>query len=521
MDRLVWPTTKAQLYLVEAAHVKNAVGRERIRRNKDALRELGCLQEILADLHAGEFGREPERRDVVEAGAACWAALEAAAAGRGCALEALCEASQSVQRFLRTSPLARGGGAQWHHHARSSEAATSTRAPSTQTLEADARSIATTDGPSPSEAAAFGESGLQIVVHSRGQRLSRDQLDRLAEGLREQLDQEYTSLLACIEEVQALMEAEVAGAGLLPSRAELEAFVTAARAALAALPPPPTAGAEIADSPKASLQRGAREHKLAINDVGDLSDQALEAGPAPCSPSRPGSQRSTPTATSPKAITPVSAAPSAPDSPTAPAPVTALAAAPAAATTLVSCTSSIALAAPRAESSCGASSGGEALPIAPPARPRWADLSDSEPEERPRTATPNERPCTAAPSGTMSNTGAAGGSRGGVALEEEISSTAAAGARGSGDSVAPQCCNGEAARAQCGSCGKLLDRSCFSRRAWRRVRGLGGAGLGSKSGSTPGPSDLVRGASGSAVVGVACLACTDESPAVPTGPRRQ
>jgi hypothetical protein len=65
-----------------------------------------------------------------------------------------------------------------------------------------------------------------------GQRLSRDQLDRLAAELIEQLDQENTSLLSSIEEVQALMEAEVAGASLLPSIEELEAFARDADAAL-------------------------------------------------------------------------------------------------------------------------------------------------------------------------------------------------------------------------------------------------------------------------------------------------
>jgi hypothetical protein len=65
-----------------------------------------------------------------------------------------------------------------------------------------------------------------------GLRLSRDQLDRLAAELVEQLDQEYTSLLSSIEEVQGLMEAEVAGASLLPSLEDLDAFVASADAAL-------------------------------------------------------------------------------------------------------------------------------------------------------------------------------------------------------------------------------------------------------------------------------------------------
>jgi hypothetical protein len=72
-----------------------------------------------------------------------------------------------------------------------------------------------------SETAALAEATLSMVT---GQRQSQDQLDRLAAELREQLDQEYTSLITSIEEVQALMEAEVSSAWIPPSTADLEAF---------------------------------------------------------------------------------------------------------------------------------------------------------------------------------------------------------------------------------------------------------------------------------------------------------
>ncbi|CAE7832338.1 unnamed protein product, partial [Symbiodinium microadriaticum] len=49
-------------------------------------------------------------------------------------------------------------------------------------------------------------------------------LGRLAGELSEQMDQEYTALMASIEEIQNLMEAEVAGDARLPSIEELEAF---------------------------------------------------------------------------------------------------------------------------------------------------------------------------------------------------------------------------------------------------------------------------------------------------------
>lgn len=209
MDSLVWPTAKAQLYLVEAAEVKKKVGRDRIHRNKDVLRELRCLQEILAEVHSGALG------DVHSADER-WRSLQEA----GLPTDWV---SPVVQRFL----LARSA---LPCCPASERAASSTRATSTpEEVPEEVRS----------------------VVRQKGW-LSREQLERLANVLREQLDQEHTSLLASIDEVQALLEAEVR----LP-RAELDAFVAAADEALSAAPcwEMCSAGTRWADMVEESVER--------------------------------------------------------------------------------------------------------------------------------------------------------------------------------------------------------------------------------------------------------------------------
>lgn len=241
---LVWPTAKAYLYLLEAAHVKKAIGRERIHRNKDALKELRCLQEILSDLHAGQFGREPERRSAAEAAAKRWEELVAESQRRGLAPEALCEVPQRIRPLLITSRAACSPGSPKAGGISGSLlAGESTRAPSTVTgaleMDTDQQSLATEDAYS--EVTSLKDEQVTSLIEdvlgpagSRSdatfsdvekKRRSRGQLDKLAEELREQLDQEYTSLMASIEEVQALMEAEVAGDAQLPSLEELKAFV--------------------------------------------------------------------------------------------------------------------------------------------------------------------------------------------------------------------------------------------------------------------------------------------------------
>lgn len=219
MDRLIWPEVKVQLYLVEAAYVKNVVGRDKIRRNKDALRELRCHQEILADVHAGEFGRSApsQRREACEAAAKRWASMRKAVASAP-GLEAPVIPPSVKRYFIVALPSVEERTGQDSGDDDLDDVG-STRAPSTVKYELDAQSSATD---SRSEVAALTDGTL--TRRSPGQRMSREQLDVLSAGLKEQLDQEYTSLMASIEEVQGLMEAAVVGAELLPCWDDLAAF---------------------------------------------------------------------------------------------------------------------------------------------------------------------------------------------------------------------------------------------------------------------------------------------------------
>lgn len=272
MDRLVWPTAKAHLYLLEAAHVKNAVGREVIRRNKDALRELRCLQEILAELHAGELGGALERKDALEAAASRWQALNKAAAALSLQPEEVCDIPPSVKRYLRTRPHVTFGEAARNRCCSETGGATSTRAPSTA-AELDAQSSATETR---SEAATVTEA--LLGARPIGHRMERNQLDQLAADLKEQLDQEHTSLMSSIEEVQALMEAEVAGVSSLPPRGDLEAFVAAADAALA-VKHPVEACREEERPPKQSKGRHASDRDAGAADAPPL-DATYESAAA-------------------------------------------------------------------------------------------------------------------------------------------------------------------------------------------------------------------------------------------------
>eukprot|EP00930_Biecheleria_cincta_P035028 TRINITY_DN2412_c3_g1_i1.p1 TRINITY_DN2412_c3_g1~~TRINITY_DN2412_c3_g1_i1.p1 ORF type:complete len:500 (+),score=138.09 TRINITY_DN2412_c3_g1_i1:102-1601(+) len=258
---LVWATAKVQLYLLDARQVKKAIGREKIRRNKDALRELRCLQEILSDVYAGDFGRAPEQRRAAEAAASAWELLAAEAQRRNMEPEALCEVPKRIRPLLLSRPMASSGspkggagsggipGAVSVHGASSS----STRAPSTAAMGCGAGagtascsglgagglcteaeetvSLAATTEAGRSEATSFllaqggpAEGSLIDAACVDRNHRSCQQLARLADDLREMIDQEYTSLVASIEEVQALMEAEVAGEVQKPSIEELEAF---------------------------------------------------------------------------------------------------------------------------------------------------------------------------------------------------------------------------------------------------------------------------------------------------------
>lgn len=235
MDILVWQTAKAQLYLLEANYVKKLIGRERILRNKDALRELRCFQEILADVHAGEFGRSPERRQLAKEAADCWHRLLSATTGTPLTPEQALgsfEVSSQIRRLLvghfqnpgcvRSPTMAAATAGLF-------TSSSSTRAPSTVTAaHDDAVSAATSD--IRSEVGDLVSSA--VSSNQQRKRLCPDQLNRLAEELREQIDQEYTSLMASIEEIQTLMEAEVAGEAQLPSVEELEAFISHVNEAL-------------------------------------------------------------------------------------------------------------------------------------------------------------------------------------------------------------------------------------------------------------------------------------------------
>jgi len=178
-------------------------------------------------LHAGEFGDESERRAAADAAATSWDALCNAAVAIGSSAETFCPVSQKVKRFL----LSRHKQHKMPTVYCSSQAATSTQEPTGSLPDLDVRS-STVATDLRHDAALCALTDGSCVRAGPGRRLSREQLDSLVAALREQLDQEYTSLLASIEEVQGLMEAEVADAGLLPSRLELEAFSVEADEAL-------------------------------------------------------------------------------------------------------------------------------------------------------------------------------------------------------------------------------------------------------------------------------------------------
>mmetsp|Transcript_47586 Transcript_47586/g.111279 ORF Transcript_47586/g.111279 Transcript_47586/m.111279 type:complete len:443 (+) Transcript_47586:93-1421(+) len=238
---LVWPTAKAQLYLSEAAHVKKLIGPDRIRRNKDALRELRCFQEILGDLHAGQFGRAPERRSAAEAAARQWECLTSMAQQRSLQPEALCEAPSNILSFVQCVGRSSSPGSSKlvsHPDDEHATCASSTRAPSTVVLpQEETQSLATTEVTSLLDDVLWSGSSCDIVAPSFSKKhRNREQLGRLANELSEQMDQEYTALMASIDEIQALMEAEVAGDARLPSVEDLQEFAKKVEEAMGRFP---------------------------------------------------------------------------------------------------------------------------------------------------------------------------------------------------------------------------------------------------------------------------------------------
>jgi len=407
MDLLVWPRAKVHLYLVEAANVKAAVGRDKIQRNKDALRELRCLQDILSDLHAGGVAGPPGRREAAEAAIECWARLRVAAKARGTTPEALCAVPPAMRRFLAARCPAPGAalrlGPALPGAASASEVgALSTRAPSCagESSTAAGHSFVGLMGPDADVLSLAGsEAGLSAadrlstdLAYGAGaaglgerraqpSRMSRRQLEELAARLRVQIDEEHTSLIASIDEVQALMEAEVAGAGLLPSRTEMESFCTAVAAALTP---------EVLPS--------CRTPNGKAGPVECLAEPSLVLAPA------------------------VGQAP-------APAPVVAKSAVPA---PLPEISATFApTTAPDTEAPLLSPAASAKLAPSATLRPRWADFASDSDEEV-------LAPCDPGP--------AAEGVPGG---------------RGGGNAPA---------RAACAACKQHLGRSAFSRRAWREAR---------------------------------------------------
>jgi hypothetical protein len=260
-----------------------------------------------------------------------------------------------------------------------------------------------------------------------GQRLSRDQLDRLAAELQEQLDQEYTALLSSIEEVQGLMEAEVAGVELLPPLDELESFALVAEAALRNLEH------HSFDTKDLITCKGVEAIKmpaLKISIATDLDDNRIQSelcSPySPCSPASCHSlveQDDADEAALEEApihealemeMSPICEFISTDD----PFPV-----------------SSSSRCSPIVSRVAAGQNG---------SRPRWADLSDDDAEIE---ATSALQP-----------------------LKRQLSEQRLPGMQSS------SACGQEPARARCGRCMQLLAKDSFSRRAWRQARGLGGAG---------------------------------------------
>jgi len=389
---LVWPTAKAQLYLSEAAQVKKLIGPEKIRRNKDALRELRCFQEILKDLHAGQFGRAPERCAAAEAAKRRWEELSASALKRGLQPEALCEAPASILSFVNcvgrgfppgtsqiTSPLDDEHGT----------CASSTRAPSTVAIhQEETQSLATTEVTTLLEDVLWSGPPCEMTGPSFSKkRRSVEQLGRLAGELSEQMDQEYTALMASIEEIQNLMEAEVAGDARLPSIEELEAFTVRIEEAIG------TSKLEV----ESNLPSSAKPSVPARLPVPELA--AVWESPD----ATPEARRACTLAEEPR---------------------------PSIEHLLLRELEELDIKFPIQEPPLVPLSAAPPEPERLPQRPRWADLSDSEEDAIPVACETQDR----------------------------------------GSKLQP-------AVAQCGRCCRLLDKSCFSRRAWRQVRGKGSQGL--------------------------------------------
>lgn len=290
---LVWRTAKSQLYLSEAAQVKKLVGPERIRRNKDALRELRCFQEILGDLHAGHFGRAPERHRAAEEAALRWEMLKSEAQRHGLKAEDLCAPSgERLLSYVQCVGSVGSPGVSKLDLASGLTICASTRAPSTALDALDEQSFATAEMVSEITSMVDDITWHATTATARKKRQNTE-LKKLAIELTEQLDQEYTALMASIEEIQVLMEAELAGDARLPSVEDLEEFAKQINVALSTLEAPMAAPSDASDAVTAAgtaagtavdAVRPQEVPKASLEAVLEISDVFQETLPEVCPP---------------------------------------------------------------------------------------------------------------------------------------------------------------------------------------------------------------------------------------------
>lgn len=286
---LVWRTAKSQLYLSEAAQVKKLVGPERIRRNKDALRELRCFQEILGDLHAGHFGRAPERHRAAEEAALRWEMLKSEAQRHGLKAEDLCAPSgERLLSYVQCVGSVGSPGVSKLDLESGLTICASTRAPSTALDALDEQSFATAEMVSEITSMVDDITWHATTATARKKRQNTE-LKKLAIELTEQLDQEYTALMASIEEIQVLMEAELAGDARLPSVEDLEEFAKQINVALSTLEAPMAAPSDASDAITAAVTavdavRPQEVPKASLEAVLEISDVFQETPPEVCPP---------------------------------------------------------------------------------------------------------------------------------------------------------------------------------------------------------------------------------------------
>jgi len=205
---------KAQLFAADVVQVKAWIGGERILRVKEATQELSFLQEILSDLH-----------NVVEAAQHTLEGLQT----RGLDGSTMC--SPAVWRFLSSQPCPPDQGLALQDGL-SCELTCSTTASYTGSCgDVDSFNRLSCSSLKKHHSHVEVEELLALTSSKSRQPLSMQQVHRLAVGLRSQLDGQHRSLLHAIEEVRALMDAEM-DERRIPPFAALEAFCENGRRAL-------------------------------------------------------------------------------------------------------------------------------------------------------------------------------------------------------------------------------------------------------------------------------------------------